>query len=60
MNNYQRIINMTIEEMAESRIYCEMNELYGKLMYKGDYTDFYFNKSEAIQKEIEWLNEEVE
>ena len=57
MNNYQRIINMTIEEMAESRV----RQNYETGNYENDIPlNEYYNLEDAIKEEIEWLNKEVE
>ncbi len=56
--NYDRIQNMSIEEMAESRI-----DMYTKgefEEYIGDFNGIEFNKEDAIKKEIDWLQAESE
>ena len=66
LTNYERIKNMTIEEMAEDRIYWkEYNDTLNGIQIRW-YGDYYsglkgdIKKEEAIKKEIEWLNSEVE
>ena len=64
--NYERIKNMTIEEMAEDRIYWkEYNDTLNGIQIRW-YGDYYsglkgdIKKEEAIKKEIAWLKKEVE
>ena len=60
VSNYERIKNMTIEEMAEDRIIIESN-YDGYCSYYGrDFKGEVGSKENAIKKEIEWLNSEVE
>lgn len=60
LTNYERIKNITIEEIAGDRVKEELNTLYGKIMYKGDFEGFLFSKEDAIKEEIDWLNGECE
>ena len=57
--NYERIKNMTIEEMAMSRIYSNQDK-NGYFEWYGDFeespTDSY---SDAVKMELAWLNSEV-
>ena len=66
LTNYERIKNITIEEMAEDRIYWkEYNDTLNGIQIRW-YGDYYsglkgdIKKEEAIKKEIEWLNSEVD
>ena len=57
LTNYERIKNMTIEEMAESRVFYNLST--GN--YENDLIlEEYKNKSDAIKREIDWLNKECE
>ena len=66
ITNYERIKNMTIEEMAKDRIYWkEYNDNINGIQIKW-YGDYYSGlkgdktKEEAIKKEIEWLKQKCE
>ena len=55
--NYERIKNMTIEEMAKSRV----RQNYETGNYENDIPlNEYYKLEDAIKEEIEWLNKEVE
>lgn len=55
--NYERLISMSIEEMAEDRV--KINALtFGSVTWAGDFGHA-LTKEEAIKKEIEWLNSEI-
>ena len=53
--NYERIKNMTIEEMAEMLIKYDTNDYW----FSADGVEIK-GMENAIKKEIEWLNKEVE
>lgn len=59
--NFEKIKDMDIEEMAESRIdridiYCKSDAQ----MWTGDFEGIAESKEEALQLEKEWLEREVE
>ena len=57
ITNYERLIHMTIEEMAESRVHI----VYETGNYENDIPwNEYCKLEDAIKEEIEWLNSEVE
>ena len=57
LTNYERIKNMTIEEMATSRV----RQNYETGNYENDIPlNEYYKLEDAIKEEIEWLNSEVE
>ena len=60
--NYERIKNMTIEEMAKSRIkYVENDDAYmGDFSVEDSICDYVYREEEALKREIAWLNSEVE
>ena len=60
--NYERIKNMTIEEMAMSRIkYVENDDAYiGDFSVEDSICDYVYREEEALKREIAWLNSEVE
>lgn len=59
--NFERIKDMSVDEMAESRIdridiYCKSDTQ----MWTGDFNGIAESKEEALQLEKEWLEMEVE
>lgn len=55
--NYQRLISMSIEEMAEDRV--KISALtFGNVTWAGDFGNAP-TKAEAIQREIAWLKSEI-
>ena len=62
LTNYERIKNMTIEEMAMSRIkYVENDDAYiGDFSVEDSICDYVYREEEALKREIAWLNSEVE
>ena len=62
LTNYERIKNMTIEEMAKSRVkYVENDDAYmGDFSVEDSRSDYVYREEEALKREIAWLNSEVE
>ena len=62
LTNYERIKNMTIEEMAKSRVkYVENDDAYmGDFSVEDSRCVFVYREVEALKREIAWLNSEVE
>ena len=60
--NFERIKNMTIEEMAKSRVkYVENDDAYmGDFSVEDSRSDYVYREEEALKREIAWLNSEVE
>jgi len=59
MNNYERIKQFTIEEMAEDRIQSFQGYAGANITYYGDFEGEIYSRKEAIEKEIEWLKKWV-
>ena len=62
LTNYERIKNMTIKEMAKSRVkYVENDDAYmGDFSVEDSRSDYVYREEEALKREIAWLNSEVE
>lgn len=63
MTNYEKIKNMSVEEMAKGRIKCEYISSTNMCFIKGDFDGVLCGNTKeyekALKKEIEWLNKEV-
>ena len=59
LTNYERIKNMTVKEMAMSRIYSNQDK-NGYFEWYGDFKESPTNSySDAVKMELTWLNSEV-
>lgn len=71
MTNFEKIKNMTVEEMARRNIKPELEinhnwnpsctiSSIGRICYKTSDSEEFYDENEALQHEIEWLESEVE
>jgi hypothetical protein len=59
MDNYNKIINMTIMQMAENRIQTFQRYAGARIEYHGDFEGSEDTKKEALKAELKWLRAEA-
>ena len=59
MTNYEKIKEMSINQMALDRIHSYQEYAGARVQWYGDFIGDRDNKEEALKDEIKWLTEEV-